>query len=60
VHPDARRRGLHRAPGLVPARQHQHVALAGDQAGLLELPEDLTDIAAGAMVDFIPFCELGA
>jgi len=28
--------------------------------GLLELPEDLTDVAAGAMVDFIPFCELGA
>ncbi len=28
--------------------------------GLLELPEDLTDVAAGAMVDFIPFSELGA
>ncbi|MFM8679644.1 MAG: gephyrin-like molybdotransferase Glp [Alphaproteobacteria bacterium] len=28
--------------------------------GLLELPEDLTDVAAGAMVDFIPFGELGA
>ena len=28
--------------------------------GLIELPEDLTDVAAGAMVDFIPFSELGA
>ncbi|MXY42332.1 MAG: molybdopterin molybdotransferase MoeA [Rhodospirillaceae bacterium] len=29
-------------------------------SGLVELPEDATDIRAGTMVDFLPFSELGA
>jgi molybdopterin molybdotransferase len=28
--------------------------------GLVELPEDLTDVEPGAMVDFLPFSELAA
>ena len=29
-------------------------------SGLVELPEDATDIKAGMTVDFLPFSELGA